>query len=107
MQRTERKLCLDGVAIVLDADAVEVDLARRDQKAVRELGPIHEVRCCGERCQPLMGYEDGSVVYLHCPPEGEEGPMGYRVESPRPHRWTITFLEEGPGRVARLSWDVT
>ncbi|MNT74893.1 hypothetical protein D3C72_2137480 [compost metagenome] len=53
-----------------------------------------------------MRFEDGSVVYLHCPPEGEEGPMGYRVEAPRPHRWTISFLSEGPDRVARLSWDL-
>lgn len=106
MQRTERKLCLDGVAIVLDADSVEIDLARQGKRVHQESFPSSEVRCCGERCQPLMHFEDGSVVYLHCPPEGEEGPMGYRVEAPRPHRWTITFLSEGPGRVARLSWEL-
>jgi hypothetical protein len=106
MQRTERKLCLDGVAIVLDADEVEIDLARQGQKALHDATGVAEVRCCGARCQPLMRFEDGSVVYLHCPPEGEEGPMGYRVESPRPHRWTISFLSHGPDRVARLSWDL-
>lgn len=107
----ERIICLDGVPITLEVDKVEIDLKRPDLKPSFDPGPASERHCCGgQKCQPLMRYQDGTVIYLHCPPEGEEGPLGYRIESPAPHRWNITFLENGhggaPERIARLSWDM-
>lgn len=107
----ERIICLDGVEITLDVDKVEVDLRGphllpTDHQDECEPGHCH----AGERWQPIMSYDDGTTVYLHCPPEGEDGHLGYRVAGPRPHRWTIAFLdlpgEVGTERVAHLSWDV-
>lgn len=103
----ERIICLDGVEITLDVDKVEVDLRGPHMKPADHLAQDEPPHCHdGDRWQPIMSYEDGTTVYLHCPPEGEDGHLGYRVAGPRPHRWTIEFQEAGAERVAMLSWAV-
>lgn len=105
----ERMICLDGVAVQLDVDRVEVDLHRPDLQPADHPDGGHSAACCnGDVWHPLMSFHDGTTVYLHCPNEGEDGPLGYKIDSPRPHRWNITFLpdEERAEKVAKLSWDV-
>lgn len=107
----ERMICLDGVAIALDVDKVEIDLSSPGLQPADHPDSPHEHHCRdGEKWQALMSYQDGTTVYLHCPPEGEEGPLGYKVAGPRPHRWNITFLENAAQgnreKVAMLSWDL-
>lgn len=104
----ERLICLDGVAIAVAADRIELELADCDLMPANHPEGGSEHRCLdGEPCHPLMHFHDGTTIYLHCPPEGEEGPTGYHVSSPRQHRWAITFIEDGPAleRVARLTLD--
>lgn len=105
----ERMICLDGVAIALDVDKVEIDLQCPGLQPANHLDGDDEQRCHdGEKWHPIMSYHDGTTVYLHCPPEGEDGHLGYRVRGPRPHRWNIAFLSEaeaGPlEKVAKLSF---
>ena len=102
----ERMICLDGVAVRVDADKVEVDLG-----GVGLLPADHHedhVGCdCahGEAWQPVMSYHDGTTVYLHPASEAGDAPLGYKVACPRPHRWHIAFIEEGTSRTARLWWE--
>ncbi len=107
----ERMICLDGVAIALDVDKVEIDLQCPGLFPANHLD-IDDDQCChgchgGEKWHPIMSFHDGTTVYLHCPPEGEDGHLGYRVQGPRPHRWNIAFMEDATAerleKVARLS----
>lgn len=102
----ERMICLDGVAVRLDVDRVEVDLHRPGLVPADHPHGHQEAACCnGDLWHPLMSYQDGTTVYLHCPVEGEEGPLGYRIDSPRPHRWNITFLPQTSEKIAKLTWE--
>lgn len=99
-------ICLDGVKVELDVERVDVDLQ------IPGLAPADVEEGCWGRCEsgeamePIARFQDGTVIYFHCAPEGEPPSPGYRVESPRPHEWAIVLGEEqearGPVRVARL-----
>jgi hypothetical protein len=102
----ERLICLDGVTVRLDVDRVEVDLHRPGLQPADHPDGHYEVACCnGDVWHPIMSFDDGTTVYLHCPEDGADGPLGYKVDGPRPHRWHITFLPDDAERVARLSWE--
>lgn len=101
----ERMICLDGVPITLGVEKVEIDLACPGLRpADHPEGQSPKVCVDGEHWQPLMTFHDGTTIYLHCPPEGEDGPLGYHVDGPRQHRWNITIMEEGAS--ARLSLEI-
>jgi hypothetical protein len=106
----ERMICLDGVAVRLDVDRLEVDLLATGLLPADHLGEMDPSHCCnGDAWHPVMSFEDGTTLYLHGPSDGSDGPFGYKVEGPRPHRWSITLLEPGAEtteKVARLSWEV-
>lgn len=100
-------VCLDGVSMVLDVDAVDVDLAVPGLKecSQEQAGPW--VRCeTGEAMEPVACFEDGTTIYFHCAPEGEPDGRGYRLESSHPHHWKVAFLDRQEGgqtvRVARI-----
>lgn len=100
-----RTICLDGINVALEVDKVEIDLRGPGLQPCSPDSLTADLWCVdGERWQPLMSFQDGSTLYLHCPPEGEDAPLGYKVDGPRPHRWNITVLP-GLERVARLSWE--
>lgn len=99
-------ICLDGVKLELDVDRVEVDLKLPGVEPASIEEGVWE-RCeGGEAMEPVASFQDGTVIFFHCAPEGEPSAPGYRVESPRPHEWAIALAEEqeahGPVRVARL-----
>ena len=101
----ERMICLDGNPVRLQADRVEVDLGGAGlMPADHHLD--HGDACCGhgETWQAVMSYDDGTTVYLH-PAVGDDGVAGYRVNSPRPHRWKISYIEFGGSRLAKLGWE--
>ena len=99
-------VCLDGVKLELEVDRVDVDL----EVPGLAHAPIDEggwERCeGGEAMEPVASFEDGTVIFYHCAPEGEPAAPGYRVESSKPHEWAIELGQEqasqGPVRVARL-----
>ena len=101
----ERLICLDGVAIRLEVDHLEVDLAPAGLHPADHADGDH-VHVCdhGVPWQALMSYHDGTTLYVHgASPAG--APAGYKVACPRPHRWVIVVAEEPTGRVARLGWE--
>ena len=101
----ERMICLDGVPITLGVEKVEIDLACPGLRpADHPDGHAPKVCADGEHWQPIMTFHDGTTIYLHCPPEGEDGPLGYHVDGPQQHRWNITIMEEGAA--ARLSLEI-
>jgi len=95
-----KTVCLDGVKIDLDVERVDVDFH------IPTLAPACPDgtgwgRCeAGEAMEPIACFEDGTVIYFHCPPEGEPCVPGYHVSSRRPHQWQIDLA--GAPRVARL-----
>lgn len=94
-----RMISLDGVDVALDVDRVEIDWRGSGlQPATCDVDDCHH----GERWQPIMSFQDGSTLFLHCPPD--EGTLGYKVAGPNPHRWNIT-VRPGDERVAWLSWE--
>jgi hypothetical protein len=94
-----RVICLDGVNIALDVDKVEIDWRTSGLTPVTsDVEDCHQ----GERWQPIMSFQDGSTLFLHCPSDDEM--LGYRVDGPNPHKWNITVLA-GDEKVARLSWE--
>lgn len=101
----ERMICLDGVAVRLVADQVEVDLGGTGLAPADHPDEPHAA-CCGhgEAWQAVMSYDDGTTVYLH-PPVGDAGVPGYRVDGPRPHRWRVTYVEFDGSTLAKLGWE--
>lgn len=95
-----RMICLDGVTHAIEVDKVEFDLVGPGRTPCS--GP--DDHADSEEWCPLMTFEDGSTLFLHCPPEAEQDTVSYRVRGPRPHRWNISLLP-GDERVARLSWE--
>lgn len=99
-------ICLDGVRVELDVDRVDVDLKIPGTAPAAIEEGVWE-RCeGGEAMEPIASFQDGTVIFFHCAPEGEPTAPGYRVESPKPHEWAIELGEEHEGqakvRVARL-----
>jgi hypothetical protein len=96
-------VCLDGVKLELDVDRIEVDLK------IAGLAPASIDCAAWERCgggeamEPVATFEDGTVIYFHCAPEGEPVAPGYRVESPRPHEWAIALDEPSEAPAARVA----
>jgi hypothetical protein len=94
-----RMINLDGVHIALEVDKVEIDLRGTGRApATSDVDDCHH----GERWQPIMSFDDGSTLFMHCP--SEDGMLGYRVDGPTPHKWNITLMP-GLETVARLAWE--
>lgn len=87
-------ISLDGATLYLDADPIVVDLAIPGLEEVNQEHAPPWVRCrSGEAMEPVACYQDGTIIFFRCPPEGEPEGGSYQLESARPHHWTLRIEE--------------